>query len=473
MEGIITSVKNPGTVDATYFVLSGRGAEARLLPVGSSLSFSVGERVKVDSGAGTLVGLDAASDAIKEATDAARECADEALLKKRYKAGIEAADKVTERMWTRLNAAASLFLSKLALGAPVIVRFHNDADGSSGAYGLFKSLEELSKRKAVFSYRHNITWIMQNSVSYDPENAGSDILITNAYESVSKPLLLMIDFGTSAESNTGLDMIKKKFDIIWLDHHPVVEGFNGSTLEHYINPWLHGGDSNYTGGFLACVFSKSFADIDTRTIEEASFVGDYSEFVRKDRKGAELGTLLDLITSDVEIAFGASNTNLTPYEIDKLLKDEAKCKELLGYASMRLSEALESALASVKIYNTGIAKIYALDYEGVRIEYSKYPLPGRFSSKLLDKITELNELPCIVILHSGRYISIRARKDIGEKVDVLGLIGELKTRHAGEIVAGGGHKNAAGIKLADTARKATIVKDLVTLMKEKLDTKSD
>ena len=371
-------------------------------------------------------------------------------------------------MWKELHKAARLLLTKLAIGAPIIVRFHNDADGSAGAYGLYKSLEDLAKRKPLFAYKHNIAWLMQNSVSYDPENAGSDILIANNYESISKPLIVMIDFGTSLESNNGIGMLKDRFDIIWLDHHPVIEDFRGVKLPHYINPWQYGGDSNYTGGFLACTFSKAFADIDTSIIEDASFIGDYSTFIRHDKRGAEMATLLDLITSDVEIAFGSSNTNLSPNEIDKLFANKEKCKELLGYANMRLTEALESALTAVKLHKAVEANIYLLDYGGVRVENSKYPLPGRFSSKLLDKISELNEKPCVVIVHSGRYISMRARKELGDKTGILEIIAELKKRYPVDIMAGGGHKNAAGIKLSDAGRKTTIIHDVIRMMKERL-----
>ncbi len=465
MESLITCIKNRGSADCRYFAVGASASGICISEFGSSVSLELGELVE----SGDEVKTPREGELTpKKLEERIRGEAERIVVKKPQSSGIKDADEITARMWGRLASASGLLIKKLMLCAPIIVRFHNDADGSSGAYGLFKSLSELAERRPELSYRHNITWIMQGSVSYDGQDASSDIMITNNYSSLERPLLLMIDFGTSEESNPAIKAVREKFDLIWLDHHPVMDGFDGKSLENYINPWQYGGDSNYTAGFLACVFSKTFSKLETKEIENASFIGDYSEYVNPTRESKELSMILDLITSDVEVAFGPSSPNLTPFEIEKLINDKQKYRELIDYAEMRLSEALESALKSVKVYKTEAANIYMLDYEGIRIENTKFPLPGRFASKLLSKINELNDRPCIVGVHFGRYISMRTSKELNGKVDLSKIINELKGRHRDYVLAGGGHRNAAGIKLANDTQKSAVVKEIVALIKEQL-----
>ncbi|EQD59922.1 hypothetical protein B1B_07985, partial [mine drainage metagenome] len=81
--------------------------------------------------------------------------------------------------------------------------------------------------------------------------------------------------------------------------------------------------------------------------------------------------------------YGNAKSNVTPQEIESVLNNRARFEELLHYANMRLSEALDSSMKSMKSYQSGSCSIYVLDFEDIRSEDSKYPLPGRFSSKLL------------------------------------------------------------------------------------------
>ncbi len=468
MIGIVVCSKSSGNGESRYYVALEHSM--KIVEVRSTLGFEPGERIAAEGDGSFISTADIRPDpaGLEKLRKNAEELSGKAIYKESYRSGIGEIDAVTERMWKGLSECASLLVRKLACAAPIIVRFHNDADGSSGAYGLYKSLESLSARISALDYEYNITWIMHPSVSYGSYEAGSDLMIANSYSSIEKPLLLVIDFGTSLESNPGIAAVRDKFDVIWLDHHPIVEGFGGLGLEHYISPWLHGGDSNYTAGFLACAFAKTFSQTDTREMENASLIGDYSDFGNADEPGAELSMLLDLVTSDTRIALGQPGANLTPYEIDRIIGDAARREELTRYASLRLSEVTALALTLLKQHNGDGARIYTLDFEGIRDEQSKYPLPGRFSSKLLGKIVELESRPSILIVYSGRYISMRASKDLRDRIDLVRLIDGIKGRHGAVIEAGGGHRVAAGIKLSDKADRSRIVREIVEGIKEQL-----
>ncbi len=468
MKGLVASIKySNAQSEQLYCVVD--TATAKIGYYRSEIVLKEGETIDFDGEGGTVKSAAISFDdaAVSVAREAAAEAARRCVSNKPYAIGVKALDEVTARMWDRLSASAALLLKKLMLGAPVIIRFHNDADGSTGAFGLYKSLADLESR---IGFRFgNTVWKMQRSVFYGIDDASSDVLMANNYGTIEKPLLLCTDFGTALESNDGVATLGDKFDVIWLDHHPIIEGFRGLDFAHYTNPWRFGGDSNYTAGFLSCAFAKTFSEVDTRELEEASFIGDYSEYSAPTEESRRLSMLLDLMTSDTRVVTGSASSNLTPETIDTVLKDKARADELLGYAKNKLSEAIDSALGAVKMYQAGGAKIFVADFENVRgDESARYPLPGRFASKLLDKMRELNTEPCIVVLHFGKLVSVRVDKSISDKADLLGVMSEMKKAYAG-IESGGGHMSAGTLKVADAHDRSQIMRLLVDGLKGNLE----
>lgn len=390
-----------------------------------------------------------------------------ALRQKHYATGIGEVDEVTSRMWKQLSGAASMLLRKLAIAAPITIRFHNDIDGACGAYCLSKAISEAVSKMGE-EYAPNIHWRMHSGVSYGRIEATSDTLVMNNYECIEKPLLVILDFGTAKESNPGIELVKDRFDIIWLDHHPMVEGFAGRELKHYVNPWLFGGDSNYTAGFLTCALSKTFADVKSAEIENASFIGDYSEYAKPNEASRRLAALLDLLTSDTKLVSGSGSDSLDPALIDGILGDSRRSAGLIAYAENRVMEMLDTAMGSIKEYKGKGANIYVADFESLRgSDETRYPLPGRFSSRLLDRIEELNKVPCILVLHFKSFISIRMSKQLSERIGLLDILGRIKEDHPDDVDSSGGHSNAASVKLKGDLRKSAVIKSLVERLKER------
>lgn len=465
MKGIVTCVRQSASSTYTVLTMEGKGIEARELK--SDFALNPGELVEVDyEGPVPTEGQEDLPIFVREMNRRISGIVEERLAREAYATGIRKIDDATERMWERLRAAAGVLLRKLMLGSPVIVRFHNDADGSSGAVGLHKGITKLLEEVKA---KPNIVWIMHRGVTYSERDAESDVLVANGYSSMEKPLLVIIDFGTSAGSNEGIEAIGERMDVVWLDHHPVEEGFDGVRLENYINPWRFGSDSGYTAGLFACAFSHTFADPDTREMESASLVGDYSRFAPKEGPGLEVATILDLITSDPKIV-SRSDSNVTPSEIESALNNAGRRSELYNYARMRLEEALDAAFISMRPVRTEKADLFILDYGEMRSSDSRYPLPGRFSSRLLGRIEEVNGRPSMVIVHFNAYISMRVSGEISDLVDIPGLIARMKALHPEAIESGGGHKNAASIKLSDEGGKREVLRALTEAVKERLRT---
>ncbi|MGC8662387.1 MAG: hypothetical protein ACP5RT_01215 [Candidatus Micrarchaeia archaeon] len=449
MEHIVTSIRFAADQrENVYYLLDSDIKE--LTEAKSSFSLNLYDIVRSKSSLGDVlsdVDFSAASSKEKEKYLLAVKNSARNLSKNTPFYQNEEVNELTMKMLPKLRDSSIFFLSKFMLGAPIIFRFHNDSDGAVGAYSIFKSLF----LKGFSKFRDRTAWRMQRGVIYTLEDASTDILFANNFSSVVKPLLVIIDFGTLTESNPGISLANEKFDILWLDHHPISSGFEGTKLEHYINPWLFGGDSDYTAGLLACTFSKIYSNIETSEIEEASLVGDYSRFVNDNKKGKEISELLELVTSDTRII---NSKDLSPYEIDEILSNEEKRIELLSYARLHMNEALDAALQAVKVYKSEKSNLYLLDFENVRSDDMRYPLPGRFASKLLSKIEALSDKPCIVVLHFSTFISLRASKSLD--IDLIEVAKSAKASFK-YVDSAGGHRSAVSIKLKDENSKKAVI----------------
>ncbi|MGC8479093.1 MAG: hypothetical protein ACP5M9_00260 [Candidatus Micrarchaeia archaeon] len=377
---------------------------------------------------------------------------------------LEDLNTATKKLFPKIMEAAKLFAKKLLLGAPIIIRFHNDADGSSGAYAISLSINSLISDFSIQS-KPNITWLMQRSVVYEISDAIYDQNLFNYFSSTEKPLLLITDFGTSSQSNRGIERISESFDIIWLDHHPIEDDFNYKKLKHYINPWNFNLGSDITAGFLSCIFGYALSGKLNEEIINASFIGDYSKYADVKKLGNDLSIFLDMATSDPS-ALGSHNPkNITPSEIEGIISDKEKYNSFLKVAKMKLDETLERAKSSIKTYKLKNLNIYVCDFSSIRDKNSKYPLPGRFSSKLLDVLSEKDK-NSILILHFGVYISMRMDKELSKDIDLLSIISELKD-NIDDVESGGGHASACSLKLYEYADKKAYINTIINKIKEK------
>lgn len=462
MIGFISCIKRGSASGDTCFALN-FGDGPRVDMTGGDIVVKCGEFVEYDASGRILSVRDDALGA-EDMNAKISSFAEAETNKGAHKIGNAEVDAITERMWGKIVGASGIIVRKMLISAPIITRFHNDADGSGGAYSLYLSLKDLASRHSLCG---NLVWLMHKGVTYRDFDAQNDILISNNYECVEKPLLVLIDFGTSVESNEGIGELAGRFDIVWLDHHPVQDGFEGVRLENYINPWQHGGDSNYTAGLLTSVLCRSFSDANTDTFRDASLIGDYSKYASG--FGSDVSALLDFITSDLQAVYGHSKTNVTPQEMEDVISNPAKAKELLDYANIKLEEALDNGIKAVKRYSSNNSNLCLLDFENVRSGDSKYPLPGRYASKLLGRLGEMGMKRTLLVVNIGSYLLMRVDKDLCNDFDMLGLIEEMKRRYPGSIEGGGGHRCAGTIKLMDKAMSRDMTNSLISLIKSELD----
>lgn len=461
MKGFVSCIKNS---ERKFFVITKNG-QFGVSAFGSDVNLEVGEVLELGVEDNIVKKVEESNAKAEQFRKFAETAAQKIVIRKPYVTGIKEFDGATARMWKRLTQAAMLLIRKMAMATPVIIRFHNDIDGASCAYALHKATQQILESNDALCKEQNILWQMHYGVSYGVDDAANDVLLCNDYESVEKPLLVILDFGTAPESNAGLKHVKDKFEIIWLDHHTPVPEFEGNALENYINPWDFGSDSSYTAGALTCAFVKSFADVETKDIENASFIGDYSAYANPNEQSRRLASILDVLTCDPKLV---GVRNLEPKAIEKILNDKTAGDELIAYAGNRITEMLDSALSSVKSYAEGT--IYVADFENIRgFSKERYPLPGRFASMLLTKLEEVRGKGCTVVLHFGPYISVRTSKLSHEKVsketNLLKTLEDIRKEYPELIDSAGGHANAASIKLRGEDGKEIVIKALLEELK--------
>ncbi len=349
-----------------------------------------------------------------------------------------------ESMRGALHDCAAIFLRALLSGSPIVVRFHNDGDGACGAMGVQASLSRLINEE--FFGQRQVMWRMHKGVSYSEDSLNDDLAHFSQFESFTRPLVLIIDFGTTQESDAALVRAAGVIDILWIDHHPPYQGFDRARVKCYVNPWDHGCGSDFTAGALACVFARSMHECDVDDFIRASLVSDYSSYAdRTDAKAMETAALLDFLTSGSR-AHGISSP--TPQAFIDVLSDQDRRAELLATARGMLDEAFSIAMGDLKHY-TGTAGIdvYALSFERIAELGNGYPMPGRFSSRLQELLEAKNRGKTLTMVYQGSYISIRMSRDIAGSVNLQGMISRLK--YASEYIeSGGGHNEAGSIKVS-------------------------
>lgn len=357
------------------------------------------------------------------------------------KIGIKPLDEALSSMEEKLTAVARRIILNFISGAPIIIRFHNDGDGASGAVALYRALEKLAKETRLGT--SNCIWTMNKGVAYTMQSLSYDRLRLSSYHSAIKPLLLMTDFGTLEESETAVKNAQGSMDIAWLDHHPVYEGFKRDIVYSYLNPWLEGFGSDVTAGALTCAVAGKLSGIRVKNLTKASLLSDHSAYAEDDPEPSELAVIMDAMTTDAS----ARGSNVTPKNIIATIEDESSHKLVFTQAKSQMDEAVSKGMKYLKTRKAGNATVATLDYSHISENYYGYVRHGRFTSIFSDSVAEKFG-PSITIVYNKSLASIRVSKELSGKLRLLSLISKMK-EDTDYISNGGGHNEAASVKLED------------------------
>jgi RecJ-like exonuclease len=432
--GVVSSIKvahNPA--DFIYNIISDRAVQTK-----SALQLQLYDSVAMLDGTISLKGK--ADDiiyqkALSDLVDTIGLEANAKLINLKGKEYEEVANRIMPKL-----VAASRFLAKgFMSGAPIVVRFHNDGDGSAGAIALYRAFAELQKR--FFTGERGVSWEMNRSIAYTLESFYADKMRFQSYESIERPIVVITDFGTSEESIEALNGSAEVCDIVWLDHHMPYDGFPRESVKHYINVCDFGGESSFTAGLLTCMFAQVLAAVDVEDVKSAALVSDYSKYADfKSEAAAMHSIILDYLTSS------SNEMHNKPKYMDAVLRDSEKSESVFRHANGILEETIDTGIKNVRSYrNAEGINICVLDFAHIAKLRLDYPLPGRYSSKLQYRMESVNGGRTVTLVHYGSYISVRTSEDVRGSIDLLEIIEKLKASSNGAI-AGGGHKQAASIR---------------------------
>jgi RecJ-like exonuclease len=341
----------------------------------------------------------------------------------------------------RLAEAAAVLARAIMTGAPVIVRFHNDGDGASGAIALYRAVACLQARFGIGE--DAIAWRMNKRIAYSTEELYRDRMFFNSWKSVEKPVLLVTDFGTSPESVQALEAMQEIATVIVLDHHPPYQGFPRHVVSIYLNSWDFGAGSDFTAGLISCMLSELLCKTDVEDLKEASLVCDYSVYAKGDAVAKKDALILDFMTV-------SRSDSVKPAGMNAVLTDKEKRDEVFMRASNMQEEALTEGVKNIKSYRSGAGiNVFVLDFGHIAALNLEFPPLGRLSSILQKHMESLNNLNTVTIVHSLSNISIRVSSDAADKVKILEVIARMKKSVDYEL-SGGGHVRAAGISVNST-----------------------
>lgn len=447
MKGIISAVEKAGQMkDYSYIAITEKGP----MKIKSEIIFNLLDKVEIDNSIGIFE-----KEVVKASKDDYNALVSNYISIKSKEFDVERARKNNERfegldeLLPDMEKVAYILLKKMITGAPVVIRFHKDGDGGGGATALYKGVRSLDIDSA------SIFWRANRSIAYEEESFVEDTTLFSTYESVERPLLLIIDFGTSPTCYDRLLKATESFDVIMLDHHITFRDDFGEGKIFYISPWYHGGGSDITAGFMGAALSEIISKEDVELMKNVSLISDYSKYAnREDQYAMTVSIVVDYLSAKKDYM-----DEFTPKQIENVVNDKDKLYEMAAFARNSIDDALGAGMNALKEYDCGFCKVFVLDFRHILENDIHYPAPGRFSSILHNYLEQKNGNNCVTIVYYERHVSMRGSKEIAEQLNFPERIQKLE-KISTFIKSGGGHLNAAGI-ICEESKAGEVAKLMV------------
>lgn len=419
----------------TYLVLS---SDATLFEVYSKDYFAVGSALKI-TGALTEHHNSQILHAEKTEPLSARRAAELFLtIERKISASIKTnecipliTNAVTTALKPQIDGIARKLLSAQKMNRFILLRFHNDADGISGALALTNFIKCRS--------------IQQNSASYGAAESIGDL---NVLQYEWKPLIILLDFGSNEESLEGLKLVRAAgVDVVVIDHHPStgkLQEFGVAAL----NPWFLGLEncedlSKYTAGYLACEVSRVMMqnkqlETELKRFAAIACAGDKSKILDLTQQEKEIALVLSYIA-----AYSRYGNNLDFYR--SVLKNGDLFKSVLMQANEKIAEMSAAAEHSMKEKTIGNLLVYVLDLENLGRE-DDFPSRGKVTTNIFESLPQ--EKPLLVLGYSARSVILRIN-DLAEQHGFAAqeLVEKVKIPMKAFVESGGGHRKAAAIRV--------------------------
>jgi len=317
---------------------------------------------------------------------------------------------------------------------PILLRHHDDGDGVCGGLCMRAAIKDYLKRCRLPSFNLQLKIVQTGSSIYSIADARQDAMEAGPV----KPLLLLVDFGSSDESQGARrEALDSGFEIICIDHHPFQK--KPEEAAELVSPFVFGLNSDYCAGLLAYEVASAIAEIPVEWAWTA-LKSDNSSFARKEFE--KHAAAIDYLILD-----SPTSRPLDYYE--ELLSDEKGMENAFAVASAKVARATEKALQHAEVIDLGPGKALLVKVGKVLSKRIRYPSKGRLMNALHTKYSEKLDCPLVSIGYEGDKILLRAnRKMAAAGFDANVIIQELKREMPSVVESGGGHNVAASMKVA-------------------------
>ncbi len=447
LKGIVISIKNSsGEADTQYTIMYEFGSNTVVTTITSDIMLNLSEVIEGELSMRGEDGIDrfkvtlAGNAGIREYQRLMSNLIKEYAPKNHTIDGFP--EKLIDMLTINLpmiKDMAEILIRGIVSGTPISIHFHGDGDGCSGSIALYKAIEMVTATLKINS--KNIYWSATKGISYTEEISYLDEMIFSSYKSMEKPIVLIIDFGTTIDSNNSIEKIAKIATTLWIDHHLINDNFYADKITKYVNPWKTGGDSNLSAGFMTCVLAEMISNINFSMMMGASLISDHSSFAPSDDKSRDMAIFLDAIN-----IYHSFLGTLSPHYIESVIKDKEQFIYILNEYKDQMDTAISIGINSCKRYESSNGfSVYLLNFSKIAKMNMRYIKQGKYTSEF-QTILEKKEPGIVSVVYYKKYISMRASPTISKKVRFLDVIDMMK-KDTDDIDNGGGHNEAASIKI--------------------------
>jgi RecJ-like exonuclease len=359
-----------------------------------------------------------------------------------------------------LQSAAKRILTAKSLNRFILLRFHGDADGISGAFALTKMCK--------------MQPFQQNAAIYSVNDAMRDLQLLH-HEFM--PLFIMLDFGSNAESDEGLKLLKAGgVEILTIDHHPPGAGIQ-KIADLFISPWAVVSPSpfrpneqqrvpaidvsKYPAGYLAVEIARLAGIKGIEPLAKISCAGDKSTVLPVEKQDKDKALVLDFMAS-----YSGFGNNLDFYA--SVMDKPELFYSMLNQANEKTEQIFESAKRLLKEKDIKGVKVSVVDLEKL-VKKHEFPSRGKIVTKIFEMLMAANpEQPIVVLGHGDKSVIIRmnepavSRGLAGDKIII-----ELRSKMGDFIENGGGHAKAAAMKVREDFAK-DVIEELIKVIDKTL-----
>jgi RecJ-like exonuclease len=361
------------------------------------------------------------------------------------------ADGITAKLDSALSNAARKLLSAKTLNRFVLLRFHGDADGVSGAFALTK----LCRMQAI----------QQNSAVYSVGEAMRDLQLVH-HEFI--PLVVLLDFGSNPESLEGLRLLKAGgCEVLIIDHHPPSPKIS-EVATVFVSPWAvvsSEGEANknddvsrYPAGYLAIEIARLCGHNEAAAFAPVSCAGDKSTILPVSDADRDKALVLDYMAS-----YSGFGNNLDFY--NSVMSKSELFFSMLYQAREKIEQIYESVKRTLREKEVGGVRIAIIDLERLSKKH-EFPSKGKIATRVFESIN--SDKPLVVLGFADKSVIFRINQPANDRgIFADKIIAELKTTMKDFIEAGGGHAKAAALRVREDFAK-DVVEEIVKVIERLL-----